>query len=101
MNEQNQGSAKVRDGFWKNYNSTEQFLGEKKKQLRNRLSLIQNISKSKYKAATAVPYIISPHPWHHHQEGRTMSIKDLIETKHETDIKTSSTTNLDKNLLPG
>lgn len=30
-----------------------------------------------------------------------MSIKDLIETKHETDIKTSSTTNLDKNLLPG
>lgn len=49
----------------------------------------------------AVPCTESPHPWRHHQEGRTLRIKGFIEPEHETHIKTSSTTNLDQNLLSG
>lgn len=54
--------------FLKNYNSIEQFLGKKKKKkkkkttARNKLSLLQNISKSKYKVAMSVPGTESPHP---------------------------------------
>ena len=100
MSEQNQGSEEVRDGFWKEYNRVISRKGKKKK-LRNRFSLIQNISKSKYKVARAAPCIKSPHSWRQHQEGRTRKIKGFIEPEHETHIKTSSTTNLDQKLLSG
>lgn len=100
MSERNQGSEEVRDGFWKDYNRVIS-RKEKKKKLRNRFSLSQNISKSKYKVARAAPCSKSPGSWGQHQERRTRKIKGFIEPEHETHIKTSSTTNLDQKLLSG